>query len=304
MQRLLFSILAIFSFGSSLHAEPLPLQQVADGVYVHRGIHQDIDEGYQGDIANIGFVIGDKGVAVIDTGGTFKLGQRLHQAIRNITNLPILYVINTHLHPDHIYGNAAFSDDRAQFVGHAKLADSMERSRDIYAKINEKWLGEEFSGSKMVKPTLAVNNELELDLGNRQLTLKAFPPAHTSTDITVFDSKTQTLWTGDLLFIERTPAIEGDIKGWIAATEALGKSKARHVIPGHGPVVDDLQTALSKQLRYLTTLLTDIRSNIEQMGTMEEAMDKAAASERTHWILFDTVNRRNVNAIYPALEWE
>src|SRR5690606_40606854 len=63
----------------------------------------------------------------------------------------------------------------------------------------------------------------DLDLGDRQLTLTAFPIAHTSTDITVFDSKTQTLWTGDLLFVERTPSIDGDIKGWRSEERRVGK---------------------------------------------------------------------------------
>ncbi|HSR02170.1 MAG TPA: MBL fold metallo-hydrolase, partial [Methylophilaceae bacterium] len=111
MQRLL-QIMILLLLSSCANSEVITskgfLKNVGDGIYVHHGEHLDIDAGYQGDICNISVVIGDKGVAIIDTGGSLKVGQTLHAAIRNITSLPIQYVINTHVHPDHIFGNGAF----------------------------------------------------------------------------------------------------------------------------------------------------------------------------------------------------
>ena len=86
--------------------------------------------------------------------------------------------------------------------------------------------------------------------------------------------------------------------------EKLRTVSPLHVIPGHGPVVTDWNLALSNEQRYLETLLADIRSSIKNGETMEQAMDTAAAAEKENWILFDIVNRRNVNILYPALEWE
>ena len=103
------------------HAEKLTLESLGDGVYVHHGVHEDIAEGYHADICNVSFIVGSKGIAVIDTGGSLKTGLALHEAIRSISSLPILYVINTHVHPDHIFGNAAFTQDNPIFIGHAKL---------------------------------------------------------------------------------------------------------------------------------------------------------------------------------------
>lgn len=295
---------------SSSHAnsqashEAFAVEQVADGIYVHHGKHLDIDTGYQGDICNISFIVGSKGVAVIDSGGSLKTGNLLRAEIRRHTSLPILYVVNTHVHPDHIYGNAAFLADKPAFVGHEKLANTMELRRDQYAKLNEKLLHADASGSDLVKPTLTVKDRLTLDLGDRKLELTAHPAAHTNTDVSLMDVKTGTLFAGDLLFIERTPVVETDIKGLIAEIEKLKASPARQVVPGHGPVAKDWLAALANAQRYLNQLLADVRASIKKNEGMEKAMETAAAAEKDKWQLFEVANRRNVNTIYPALEWE
>ena len=285
------------------------IENVGDGIYVHHGLHLDIDTGYQGDICNASFVVGSKGVAVIDTGGSLKVGNQLRAAIRKVTSLPVLYVINTHVHPDHIYGNAAFlpnnsKEAKPEFVGHEKLAHMMDLRGEQYAKLNERLLHDDATGSELVKPTLIVKDGLELDLGDRKLKLTAHPIAHTNTDVSLIDSKTSTLFAGDLLFVERTPVVEGDVKGLIAEIEKLKTSPVKQVVPGHGPVTKDWVTALSNAQRYFNVLLADIRAGIKNNISMEKTMDTAAASEKDHWKLFEIANRRNVNTLYPALEWE
>jgi len=296
--------LPLFLISLIAWAEPLSVQEIAPGIYVHQGVHEELDEGYHGDICNIGFIVGQKGVAVIDSGGMLRIGQQLREAIRKVSDLPILYVINTHVHPDHIFGNAAFKSDNPAYVGHAKLAEAMERRKETYLRNNTAWLGEAFAGSELIKPTKSVDATLELDLGGHTLLLTAWPPAHTSTDLTVFDRDTATLWTGDLLFIERTPSMDGDTLNWLKLIPQLKAIQAKRVIPGHGPVTEQWHEAFDSQQRYFDTLLSDIRSSIQRGVTMEKTMDSAAAVEKGKWLLFDTVNRRNINILYPQLEWE
>jgi quinoprotein relay system zinc metallohydrolase 2 len=298
------AVLLIACAHADVNDNEFTLENLGEGIYVHHGKHLDIDTGYQGDICNISFIVGSKGVAVIDTGGSLKVGNQLRNAIKKVTDKPILYVINTHVHPDHIYGNAAFLQDKPQFIGHEKLADAMELRKEAYAKLNEKFLGEDAKGSDIVKPNIAVKETMKFDLGDRTLSITPYPVAHTNTDITVIDSKTSTLLTGDLLFIERTPVVEGDIKGLIAAIDVIKTYPVKRVIPGHGPVAEDWMTALNNEQRYLNAVLTDVRSAIKNGDSMEHAMDTAAANERGKWVLFDVANRRNVNTIFSALEWE
>ena len=305
LKKTILGIATLLVSGLSI-AKPLPMEDLGNGVYVHHGVHEDMSEGYHADICNLSFIIGDKGIAVIDTGGSLKTGLALRESIKQISNLPILYVINTHVHPDHIFGNAAFVKDGVIFVGHNKLPDAMERRKEAYLRINQQWLGDSFKGSEMIKPSKLVNDALSLDLGGRTLTLTAYPTAHTNTDITVFDDKSSTLWTGDLLFVDRTPSIDGDIKGWLAVINDLKTNVAENAVPGHSGVLKDnnWKASLNNEERYLWTLLNDVRTSIKKGEVMEKAMGTAASSERTYWQLFDIVNRRNVNAIYPSLEWE
>jgi quinoprotein relay system zinc metallohydrolase 2 len=308
--RRLVRALVVLAAAHTAHADaaPLRLEQVAPGMYVHIGQHKDVDDGYDGDIANIGFVVGLDAVAVIDTGGSYAVGMALKEALRAITRLPIRYVINTHVHPDHVFGNAAFIDDKPgaqpRFIGHAMLPQAMALRGDMYVRNLKKQLGGAADNSTLVAPDETVQDRLSLDLGRRKLELRAWPGAHTNNDLTVFDAASGTLWTGDLLFIERTPAVDGDIKGWLSAMDALERLPAVATIPGHGPVTRDKHQALDRQRAYLTTLLRDVRTSIKNGTGMTETMGTAAASERGRWQLFDVVNRRNVNLIYPVLEWE
>jgi len=305
---LIIRFITLLLLSTSALADSFSVNEIASGVYVHQGVHEDLSEGYHGDISNIGFIVGKKGVAVIDTGGSLQTGKQLRTAIKNITHLPILYVINTHIHPDHILGNEAFVGDHPAFVGHTKLANAMELRKDAYLRLNKEWLGADFAASEqnnqVVKPTQTVEKTLKLDLGGRPLILTAYVTAHTNTDITVLDSKTATLWTGDLLFIERTPSVDGDIKGWLSVIDQLKSVDAKQVVPGHGTPTKDVKAALDKEQQYLNILLNDIRASIKKGEMMEKTMDTAATSEKSKWVLFDIVNRRNVNMLYPALEWE
>jgi quinoprotein relay system zinc metallohydrolase 2 len=285
-------------------AVPLPVDEIAPGVFVHQGVHEEFGDHYHGDIANIGFVIGDAAVAVIDSGGSYRVGAALREAIRARTDKPIRYVINTHVHSDHIFGNAAFEPDGPEFIGHAQLPRAMRLRAETYEANLKTMLGEAAEGSRVVLPTQTIATERVIDLGNRRLLLKAWAIAHTDHDLTVMDERTASWWLGDLLFVDRTPSIDGDVPGWLSVIDTLSATPAARAIPGHGPVVTDKNALLAKQRRYLQTLMQDLRQSIADDLPMQEAIAAAARSERSQWQLFDTTNRRNATVLYPKLEWE
>jgi quinoprotein relay system zinc metallohydrolase 2 len=279
--------------------------EVAPGVFVHQGRYEVQSPQNLGDIANAAFVVGDDCVAVIDTLGSAVMGARLRDAIGVETEKPIRYVINTHMHPDHVFGNAAFKTDAPDFVGHYKLARGLATREKDYLAANRDMLGPEASvGIEVILPTVAVKDRTDLDLGGRILTCEAQPTAHTDNDLTIWDSKTETLFLGDLLFSVHVPTLDGSIRGWLALLDSLAKQSAAHVVPGHGPKAMQFPEALHPEQRYLAAIATDVRRLIKEGKTIEEAAKTAGFSERDKWVLFDQYHVRNVTAAFAELEWE
>ena len=285
-------------------AESLSLKEVASGVFVHQGVHEVPDRQNKGEIANIGFIIGSRCVAVIDSGGSLDQGMQLKTAIQERTALPICYVINTHVHPDHIYGNRAFKTEGTHFVGHHKLPHAMALRAPYYSDSAQREIGFSLSPEDFIPPDITVDNTLNLDLGDRTLTLTAHPTAHTDNDLSVLDSKTKTLWLADLLFMGHIPVIDGSILGWLREIEALRRIEATQVIPGHGPTTADWPLALVGEENYLKLMANEIRSAIKAHRTIEQAMNEVGQQSRADWRLFDNFHKRNVATAFAELEWE
>jgi len=308
VRRLLLALcVAAGTWNSALAgaAEPFAVTSLAPDVFVHPGKQLALDVPGHDDIANLGFVVGSRCVAVVDSGGSVRIGRALRAAIRERTNLPVCYVINTHGHVDHVLGNAAFRDDHPKFVGHAELPAALARSRALFLRDYAGDFDAPASPDQVIAPDLLVSGTLDLDLGNRVLKLKAWDKAHTDSDLTVFDESSQTLFAGDLLFRERIPALDGSARGWLEAIESLAGMTVAHVVPGHGPLgSSDLRAAFEPERRYLRALVDDVRAAIVDGKSLSDAVAQVAAGGRSRWLLWDTAHVHNVTRAYQELEWE
>ena len=242
---------------------------------------------------------------MIDTGGSVPVGEGLLAAVRAHTDKPILYVINTHEHPDHVFGNVAFEGTGATFVGHHNLPRALAMRSAFYLKAFRRIIGDRLVDQvKLIPPTLLVTDRMSLDLGDRTLDLQAWPPAHTDCDLTVLDTKTGTLFAGDLVFVKHLPIVDGSLKGWLAVLPGLAKIPATRVVPGHGPVGLPWPQALDTERAYFDGLVKDVKASIAKGEPVEGATKWAGQSDRDDWKLFEDYNRRNVTAAYSEFEWD
>ncbi len=292
-------------FGRGAAADTVALEEVTPGVFVHQGVHEIMLPGNLGHIANIGCIIGDEAVAVIDSGGSAKNGQALREAVRKVTDRPIRYVIATHVHPDHLFGHAAFLGDEPAFVGHHKLPAALQARGQFYLSNLNGEFGALADGTDVVMPDLLVQNEMTIDLGGRKLLLKAHPTAHTDNDMTVLDQESGFLWAGDLLFMDRCPVLDGNLLGWLNLLESWSAIEVKAVIPGHGPISAPWPEALTAERSYLTRLRDETRAFLADGGLLENAVTALAFDDlQDQWHLFEHYHGRNVSAAYAELEWE
>lgn len=285
-------------------SDPLPVEEIAPGLFVHFGAIATMLPENQGMTANSGFIVGSDAVAIIDPGGTVVGARRLLAAVRSRTDKPIRFVINTHMHPDHVFGNAAFEGENPTFVGHRNLPRAMTARWAHYVQAFTRILGDALMADvKLIVPSFLVENETLLDLGGRVLALKAWAAAHTDNDVTILDQTSGVLFGGDLVFAGHIPVLDGSIRGWLNVIQDLRRYQATRAVPGHG-LIGEWPQALNDQQRYLQGLSGELRQLIARGDTLRDAVEIAGQNERSRWKLFDAYHLRNATSAFAELEWE
>ena len=289
----------------SLGIDPIAVTEVASGIWEHKGLNEVPTAENAGDLANIGFVVGQDAVAVIDAGGSRDVAEGLLMSIRQVTDRPVKYLVLTHMHPDHVMGASLFLDMGARIVAHENLPASLSDRAMTYEANYGRLIGARRMLLSAAVPADRIETGIdEIDLGGRVLHLMQTPTAHTDNDLRIYDDLTGTLWAGDLVFAEHTPALDGSITGWLDVLGEMRSFDAARVIPGHGPTSLPWPEGMQAVYGYLSALAAETRTAIQKGESLSQAITHVGESQRDKWVLFDEFNARNATAAYTELEWE
>ena len=205
--------------------------------------------------ANSTFLVADKGILVVDTGLNVTEGDRLLREIRKISPLPVLYVINTHYHPDHQGGNSV--------VGPSATVVSTDFTRERTLAMMQSEPGFHFAPAD-----LTFQQKLTIHLNPYPVEIYFPGKAHTSGDALVYFPQQRAIAMGDLFLNRSSPAMDqGSAENWIKALDQVLARPLDKVVPGHfelGTKVD-----LQRFRDYLSDLFTQIR-RLYRRGVREQ----------------------------------
>jgi len=283
---LVLIVVCLFLDGSAGHVWAADrLTTIAENVYAYVGTKKASPLNSFG--ANAGIIIGRDGIAVVDTLISAKEADRFIKDIRSVSDKPIKYVINTHSHLDHTFGNSEFSKLGAVIVSQAIDKKDMLANGEANLKKAAAYglTDKDMEGTRPSYPSLTFSEKMEIDLGYQIVELIYPGPSHTGGSIMVYLPDKKVLFTGDILFTNYHPNIaSGDIESWLKALDAVAALDPAKIVPGHGPLsarkdvgeMKDYLIAFDKKAGELAAVSGDaqyIASEIKKTLPAREELD-------------------------------
>ena len=295
-------LLLTLSCASLAHAElnyDLQPRQIAADTWVLEGRTDNFAADNGGNIVNTAFIVTNAGVVVIDSGPSKRYGEALRQAIAKVTEQPVIKLLITHHHPDHVLGNQAFSD-----VPIAALAGTTQLLREQGEAMAEnmyRLVGDWMRGTEVRLPTEALQAG-RLTIGDHSLRLLALS-GHTGADLAILDERSGVLFAGDLVFYQRaltTPGTPG-LDVWLADIATLQALPWKQIVPGHGPLASS-DAPFAQMTDYLGWLDGLLRKGAAE-GAEMNALIRAPIPERFAAVSLSRYELiRSVSHLYPRYE--
>lgn len=213
------------------------LTRIADNIYAYVDVKGAGPQNSFG--ANTGVIIGTDGILVIDTLISSKEAKRFIRDIRAISDKPIKYVINTHYHLDHTFGNSEFQKLGAIIISHAndKTKALIHNETTLKNAQNFGLTDKDMEGTVICQPMVTFTDKMEIDLGNQRVQLIYPHVSHTDGSILVYLPDKKLLFAGDILFTNFHPFLaDGHLRSWLKVLTMIQTMDVERIIPGHGPI--------------------------------------------------------------------
>lgn len=287
--KLVLTMMAVLILASGAFAaehDQGKLTKLADGVYAYVGVPSGTP--YDAFGANVGVIVGDDSVLVVDTLTSANEAKVLVEEIRKITDKPIKYVVNTHYHLDHALGNNVFDDMGAVIIAHEKCRDSLV-GMSVAGPPNPEMFGlpaDFWEGTRITAPQITFTQGYTLDLGNMPVQIVySGVPSHSAGSVIVVVPERDVMFTGDILFTDFHPYLgEGDFAGWAFTLDFIADMGISKIVPGHGPLSDkrdleDMKEYLvlfdAKAKELCATMQDPAKISVEMLKVLPERKDGA-----------------------------
>lgn len=239
MKRISFLVLCLMNLACvcARAGEDRQLQKIGDHVWAYADVKPMTPARSFG--ANAGLIVGDREAMVVDTLTSAKEGKQLLADVRKITKLPIAWVVNTHYHLDHAWGNCVFAVEGAKIIG-ASPAPKLLAERGAYGLAHAAQHGlaeKDIEGTTLAPATVSFTGVLTIDLGGVTVKVRSLPHGHCPDNLVVWVPQDKFLFSGDLLFVGCHPFMgESDVQGWLADLDVVASYPAEKIVPGHGRI--------------------------------------------------------------------
>lgn len=310
MQRLLLALFLIplVALGAQYPQTTvdMKLERVSEHVYYVQGA-SGIATDNQGFISNASAVVTSRGVVIVDALGSPSLAERFLELLRGVTDKPVVKVILTHYHADHIYGLQVFEDLGAEVIApggfHEYLDSPVAADRLEERRVSlHPWVDE---NTRLVRPDRVISEDTVLPMGDVTLQIGYLGAAHSDGDLTVLVGPDRVLVSGDIIFEGRIPFTgSADTRHWLTVLEGLDQQGLKGLIPGHGPAASDPNEAVRATLSYLRYTREKMGEAVEEMIPFDEAYVATDWTAFSHLPAFEATHRRNAYGIYLSMEQE
>ncbi|MEA3371230.1 MAG: MBL fold metallo-hydrolase [Campylobacterota bacterium] len=297
------SLLIFTAFFHSLLAFDYMLEpkKVSETTHCFFGLSEVMDERNNGNMSNSCFVNMGTSYLVIDSGPTYQYAAQAYTKMKQIKNLPISYVINTHNHDDHWLGNAYYAEIGVKIIGSTAFKDEVKVDM---TRMQRRISPEAYSKTTQEFPTLFVEGEKILEIDAKKVHLVSVnQKAHTDSDLFVYIPSEKMVFVGDLVFNDRIPSIrDGNLKGWMEALDEIRSMDVEYIIGGHGEIVD--RSSIDMTYNYVKTLREEVAAFIEDGEEIADVVNMVKMEEFKDINFYDSMHRQNVEIAYRMLEWE
>ena len=299
-------LMLYFLMGQSAFAFEMQIIKVAKDVYALVG--ETGPRTYENHALNnnVGFIIADKGVILIDSGASPSAAQFIEQKIKTVTNKPVKWVVNTGSQDHRWLGNSYFVEKGAKVIALRSTVDEQMKHVDDQLDRLKTTLKENFNAIKPVQASRVLQTENnKLVLGGKQLELKFLGDSHFPGDGVVWLPAEKIIFTGDLVYVDRVLGIHSytPVVSWLQAFKKMLQLKPQIIVPGHG-AVSDVAKAQSQTGDYLEFLLSGVSIALKDWLELDETVNALTetAGQFKHLINFESWHKLNINRTYLQLE--